>query len=95
MRKSFVDIEYLPNAHKGRWDRQTCGRISFAHVLNDFGEITPWPVGRERAKETIRLLVHNFDREEEEKGNWYDTYLVLKHESAGVWYFEILQVWLD
>jgi hypothetical protein len=95
MRRSYVDIEFLPNAHKGRWDRQICGRLTFAHVRDELGNISPWPVTHARAKETVRVLVHAFDREEHEQGKWYDTYLVLKQESESVWYFEILQPWLD
>lgn len=95
MHISNIRNESLPPKHKGRWDYQACGTLVFAHTLD--GETWQrWTPSREFVKAHLRLHVHNFSRERQEEGNWYDYYLdSLEEVEHGKWEYCILQAWLD
>lgn len=99
MKHSDIQVHILPNAHQGRWDVQHCGEIHFSiWGTNDFYEDRrPWRVSRQRVKEALKVFGYTWDYEKYDKDReWFHVYLnALEERSSGVWYFEILQTWLD
>ena len=91
-----IQVQAYPKAHQGRWEQQYCGQISFL-----WGESTEsaraWPVPREYVKEALHFFGYRWDVEKNDpERKWYQVYLnELTEVSNGVWYFEILQNWLD
>jgi len=95
MHASNILDESLPPKYKGRWDIQSCGRLTFTITFD--GET--WQAARpSRNRVKKHLLAHDrpFKREKGESGDWFDVYLdSLEEVAPGVWEYCILQVWLD
>ena len=99
MKAMYVTMVETAPRIKGKWLQQMCGTVTVMRGPIFTNEDTPVPfktLKRDRVVKLMKAFGYSWDREEHEKGNWYDVRLYsLENVDDGVWEYVILQEWQD